>query len=236
VPAHPKSRTSELVTPSRKPHVPASPTSAFLAGRSGSAIVDAAPMGADRLLELDAPGETDVALFVRKYSERLERMLAEIGMVESGERILAVGEGWWLARLEVLLLTDSRLIFGHSFGVSSSHWVGGNQPGSDGDDERTLQLREGKLIIADYSPFRAVEVRRLIASPDSAERFVELEPLVESAPELGSDEPSEHDSGTLASLERLDVLRRNGAIDDNEFAELKRQLIWGNDNPPEASG
>jgi hypothetical protein len=33
-------------------------------------------------------------------------------------------------------------------------------------------------------------------------------------------------------MERLDSLLRSGAIDD-EFAELKRRVVWGDDSPAE---
>ena len=41
---------------------------------------------------------------------------------------------------------------------------------------------------------------------------------------------------TVGELERLDALHQSGAINDDEFAELKRRAVWGDDGPTESNG
>jgi hypothetical protein len=39
----------------------------------------------------------------------------------------------------------------------------------------------------------------------------------------------------VGETERLDALHQSGPIDDDEFAEMKRRAMWGDDSPAESS-
>jgi hypothetical protein len=187
---------------------------------------------------------------------------AALSACEAGERVLAFGRGEWDERRVVFLLTDRGLVLSGIAAVGDSRnsvlfeGVAGPQERSevilvgDIDDFEVDNFNEyspvfvfaqGGLRLDRTSPFTSSEIEELIGRREQPGQYVEMAgpgevvgspERVRRSPSPESEEPVD---GVISELERLDTLRQSGAIDDAEFAELKRRAMWGDEGPTESS-
>ncbi len=199
------------------------------------------------LAELTGSGDPKTQSFLLNYQVSLANALTRC---EAGELVLAYGAGFWSRSRVVFVLTDQRFIFAEQMGEQMD---GATTSVSDLDqfaldeERRELKSPAGVLTVSRRSPFTVSELVDLISQRHEPPRCVEMaghgKMALSESPTRSSDHGEVADDGRIASsehaqpsvlatstaseLERLDALRRSGAIDDDEFAELKRQLVWG---------
>jgi hypothetical protein len=186
------------------------------------------------LRSLDDP---NVARFLNARSEMLDRALDHC---EVGEHVQAFGTAKWGRGGVLFLLTDRQFVL---INTSNGRTVTISELDSCVLDESHDKLRfpEGVLIPDPKAPFTAHELAARIRHRQDFEPSVEvIAPGVLARPKPSKvDEPvatsGEPTTDTVGEIERLDALHQSGAIDDDEFAELKRRAMWGDNGPTESS-
>jgi hypothetical protein len=179
------------------------------------------------LATLRPTGDRQTTAFLRDYHESMNVALRSCDL---GESVLAYGRGVWGSRRAVFVLTDQQFVI-----VADSASRAQSIRGLDGitltENQQGLLFPDGVLKPLSSSPFSATEVAARIRQRGEPLDFVEMigpgevAPLSTPAPA----EPVEPASDVIGDVERLDALHRSGAIDDDEFAELKRRAMWGDD-------
>jgi hypothetical protein len=178
-----------------------------------------------------------VAVFLRNHQPGLKRA---VRYCEAGEHVLAFGTGTWRKWPVLFLLTDRRFVF---IGRAYEHSLTGTQLDGFSFDESRGELKstEGVLTPDPESPFTASELHVRIRHRDDFDPYVEviargkLARPIPREPDESVATPVQPVVDTVSELERLDALHRSGAIDDDEFAEMKRRAMWGDDGPTESS-
>ncbi len=211
-----------------------SPTSAIGSASRG----DAVSAGVSALADLRPPGDRTTDTLLRTYGPKFDRA---IRLCAVGEHVLAFGIALWRSQKVLFLLTDRRFIFVDvvSGGTVSAPLLDTFEFDAGDDNLRSLG---GVFNPIHRSPFSASEVADLIRDREKTQEYVEV-----IAPgELVAPKPSDtarpvadttpNVTDTVDEIERIDALHRSGAIDDDEFAELKRRAMWGDDGPTESNG
>lgn len=188
------------------------------------------PIDLDGLAELRPHDDRNTAAFLKGYKPKVERALLECAVAE---RILAFGIGLWRGDRVVFLLTDRRFVLVAMVRGQIAPRTGPVDWFRLNEGDNSLKSPEGVLQPSQRSPFQAPELADLIRDRQHAQRFVEMIAPGEPAPPSPSEsaqrstERVQPGTDTVSELERLNALRHDGAIDDAEFAELKRRLIHG---------
>jgi hypothetical protein len=183
------------------------------------------------LATLRPDGDAKTRAFLQGYKGSVDVALLSCDV---GERVLGYGLGFWGGQSFVFVLTDRQFVI-----VKEGAYQAKSLRDLDGitlsDDRKRLFFLDGAVRPLSSSPFSAAEIASLIQqrhqSPDSVEIAWPGEVAASNSPE-----PVEPVSDTVGEIERLDTLHRSGAIDDDEFAELKRRAVWGDDGPTESNG
>ena len=191
------------------------------------------------LAALRDPNDPKLAKLLEFHQPKLT---SAVERCTAGERVLALGTGAWSKRPSFFLLTDRQLVLVPLHGKRQPTVT--NVEGVTLDESRgELKSVDGVLRPYPKSPFTADELDARIRRRNEFKPYVEVVAPGRLAPTpgpTGSEEaaPTPGQSKTTAAeeLERLDALHRSGAIDDDEFAELKRQLVWGDGRSTESSG
>jgi hypothetical protein len=187
---------------------------------------------------LRSPDHPTATAFLNSHGQRVSLALR---YCKPGEHVLAYGTGAWQWQHVIFLLTDRRFVFVEP---AMKHNSTVTELGEFSLDEATgvLTSTEGPLKPDPRSPFTAHELDARIRHQGEFTPYVEVVApghLATALPPSGVGEsaaaPSRSATGPIGELERLDALHRSGAIDDDEFAELKRQLVWGDDGSKESS-
>ena len=176
------------------------------------------------LADLRPVGDRKTEAFLSGYRQS---MTVAIRACEAGELVLAFGRGTWGVMPVVFMLTDRQLIIVKE-GATRAKSVRPLDGIALSEDGTEVVFADGAVRPASSSPFTATEVVSLTQERDRSSKQVAVTgpglAVVDRKPE-----PSEPPRHTIDELERLDALHQSGAIDDAEFAELKRRLVWGED-------